>query len=136
MPEATSEQRTAQARKWYQEDVVKYIQEHPEVVRKENAEKLRNLKSKYKLILLTTNTQDYIKKILEVSNLQDIYEGVVASKTEKEPNKEESIDELTKKYGKPKYYITGNPNDKTISKFKKLGTKVVNEENINSINSP
>ena len=136
MPDATSEQRTAQARKWYQKDVVKYIQAYPEVIKKDNVKKLKNLKSKYKLILITTNTQDYINKILEVSNLQEIYEEIIASKTEKEPSKEELINELTKNYGKPKYYITGNPDDKTISKFKELGTEIINEEKFISSNSP
>ena len=133
MPDATQEQRTEQARKWYQEDVIKYIQENPQVIKKDVVEKLRNLKEKFELILLTTNTLDHINKILEVSKLQGIYNKIIASKTEKEPNKKELITELINKYGIPKYYITGKQDSETIKKFKELGTNIITEKEIDKI---
>lgn len=133
MPNTTPEQRTRQAREWYQEDVIKYIKENPRVIKKDIAEKLRGLKGKYRLILLTTNTQDYINNIIKVSNLEGIYDDIIASRTEKEPNKEKLIDELMRKYSKPKYYITGKPDDKITEKFKKLGVKIISEENIEEL---
>ena len=58
MPNATKEEQTTQARTWYQQDVIKYIQKHPEVIIRSIEKKLRNLKRSYKIILLTSNTQD------------------------------------------------------------------------------
>ncbi len=133
MPDATPEQRTAQARTWYQEDVIKYIKEHPEIIKKNVAEKLKALKEKYKLILLTTNTQDYINKIIEVSHLHGIYDDIIASNTEKEPDREELIKELKEQYQQPKYYFTGKEDQKTITRFESLGIKIITKENIDEI---
>jgi len=117
----------------YQKDVIKYIKKHPEVIKENIAEKLRNLKYKYHLILLTTNTQDYINKILKVSHLEDIYDDIIASRTEKEPNKEGLIKELVKKYGIPKYYITGKEDLKVIEKFRELGVTIIDTKSIKKI---
>ncbi|MCK4552876.1 HAD hydrolase-like protein [Candidatus Pacearchaeota archaeon] len=134
MPDATPEQRTAQARTWYQKDVIKYLKEHPETIKKDAAKKLKALKEKYRLILLTTNTRDYINKIIEVSHLHGIYDDIIASSTEKEPDREKLIKELIEQYGKPKYYITGKEDSKTIKRFKSLGTKIITEGDIDEIN--
>ena len=133
MPNASKEKRTAQARKWYQEDVIEYIKTHPETIKKNIAEKLKKLKANYKLILITTNTKDYIKKILKVSNLEGIYDEIIASKTEQEPNKKELLDELITQYGRPKYYLTGKPDEKINNVLKELGVKIINVKEINKI---
>jgi phosphoglycolate phosphatase-like HAD superfamily hydrolase len=133
LPNAPKEERTKTARKWYQEDVVKYIKSHPEVVKNDIADKLISLKEKYKLILVTSNTKDYINKILKASRLENVYDFIIASKTEEEPNKEKLIEELINKYGKPKYYITGKPEDKINIKFEELGIKVIGIEDIQEI---
>lgn len=135
MPKATPEQRIAQARKWYQEDVIRYIQEHPEAIKRKNARILKVLRNKFKLILITTNTKDYIDRIIEVSNLQGIYDDIIASETEREPDKGKLIDELMRKYPKPKYYLTGKSDEKIASKFKELRVKVIEEKNLNSLTS-
>ncbi|MFH1613245.1 MAG: HAD hydrolase-like protein [bacterium] len=133
MPNASKEQQTRQARKWYQEDVMQYIKNNPKKIKKEIAEKLKSLKEKYQLILITTNSQNYINEILKVSNLEGIYNKIIASKIKKEPSKEELLNELIKKYGKPKYYLTGKPDEKITDKFKELGTKVLGISKINEI---
>jgi phosphoglycolate phosphatase-like HAD superfamily hydrolase len=133
LPHASKEEKTYQARKWYQKDVIKYIKSHSEVVKKDIAKRLVLLKEKYRLILVTSNTKDYINKILKTSNLEGIYYTIIASKTEQEPDKEELIGELIKKYGKPKYYLTGKPEDKINTKFEKLEIKVVGIKNIDEI---
>lgn len=133
LPNASKEERTYQARKWYQKDVVKYIKSHPEVVKKDIAKRLMLLKEKYRLILVTSNTKDYINKILKASNLEGIYDTIIASKTEQEPDKEELIEELIKKYGKPKYYLTGKLEDKINIKFEKLEIKVIGINDIDEI---
>lgn len=133
MPDTTPEERTAQARTWYQQDVISHIIEHPEVIKKDVAEKLKALKGNYKLILLTTNTKDYIEKIIEISDLEGIYDDIIASVTEKEPDRQELIKELTEKYGKPKYYIAGKQDSKIIKRFEDLGTKIITKETIDEI---
>jgi len=133
MPSASKEERTRKARGWYQEDVIAYIKSHPEVVKKNVANKLISLKKKYRLILITTNTKDYINKILKVSRLNNIYDNIIASKTEEEPNKERLIEELINKYGKPKCYLTGKPEDSINKTLEKLGIKVLGIEDIENI---
>jgi len=133
MPDSSEEERTTQARKGYQEDVINYIKEHSKKIKKDIAEKLKSLKEKYQLILITTNSQDYINEILKVSNLENIYDKIIASKTEKEPVKEELTNELIEKYGKPKYYLTGKPDEKITDKFEELDVKVINVDEIKQI---
>ncbi len=41
LPNATKEKRTEQARKGYQEDVIKYIKAHPNKIKKYDAEKIK-----------------------------------------------------------------------------------------------
>ena len=47
----------------------------------------------------TSNSKDYIYEILKVSRLGGFYDKIVASKTEKEPDKKELITELIEKHG-------------------------------------
>lgn len=105
MPSASKEEKTRQARKWYQEDVIYYIKIHPEVVNKKLKNKLIKLKEKFRLALITTNTQEYIGKILEAANLEGVYEIIFASSSEEEPSKTKLFQEFKQKYGEPKYYL-------------------------------
>jgi phosphoglycolate phosphatase-like HAD superfamily hydrolase len=132
MPNSSQEKKTLQARKWYQKDIIEYIRKNPKVIIKKNVKILKNLREKYKLILVTTNTKKYINKIIKVSKLQNIYDVIIASKTEKEPNKKDLIKEAIKNHGKPKYYITGKENYETINYLKKLKIKVITEKEITS----
>ena len=116
MPKATEKERTEQARKWYQEDVVYYIKENPEVVRKELIENLKALKAKYRLALVTTNTKEYIDQILESAGLQNIFDIVFAIDLAEKPDKEKLFESFIKKYGKPMAYIAGKNGDR----FEKL----------------
>lgn len=133
MPDATPEERTTQARKWYQEDVIYYIQTHPEAIIQNMSKKLKSFKSKYQLILLTTNTEKYINEILRTANLNGIYDFIVASRINDEPNKEELIKELLRKYGRPKYYLTGKSEEVVIKKFEEIGVKIIKLVNVNQI---
>ena len=133
MPKATQEQRTIQARMWYQEDVIKYIQSHPEVVIKLNVNKLRKLKSKYTLALITTNSQNYIGDILETAKLDDIYDLILGSLTHEEPNKTELISRFIKQYGVPKYYLSGKKEEKIIELLKEKGVKIIGEKYLDNI---
>ena len=133
MPNTTSEQRTFQARKWYQEDVINYIRDNPNVIIQRNVKKIKSLKQKYKLILITTNARDYINKIIQSSNLQNIYDKIIASQTEKEPDKEDLIRKAIKEFGKPLYYLTGKEDSKIIEILSKLEIKIILEKDIGKI---
>ena len=121
LPEASKEQRTAQARKWYQEDVIYYISIHPEVIKKNLIESLKKLKQKFTLALITSNTEEYIDKILEVSNLKGIYDIMHASKSEEEPSKQRLFQGFKEKYGEPKYYIASRSKE-AVEECKKIGS--------------
>ena len=105
MPEASEEERTSQARKWYQEDVVSYIKQHPEVVYRKVAELMKKLKSRFRLALVTTNTNEYIYQIIEAAGLTGIYDIVYAVPSSEKPDKAALFRNFTREHGKPKYYI-------------------------------
>jgi phosphoglycolate phosphatase-like HAD superfamily hydrolase len=133
MPEATREEKTLQVRTWYQEEVIKYIQDNPNCVNKHIADRLKQLKTKYKLILMTSNTEKHIDKILGSAGLTGLYDGVIASETEQEPKKADLINDLIAKYGKPKFYLTGKDDPETSEIFKNKEVKVIKPEEIDSL---
>lgn len=133
LPNTSKEERTKTAREWYQKDVVSYIKSHQKVIKKDIAKKLVSLKENYRLILITSNTKDYIDKIIKNSGLQGIYDSIIASKTKEEPEKEKLIEELISKYGKPAYYLTGKPEDKINTKFKELEIKVISVKELSQL---
>ena len=133
MPESSETERTKQAREWYQEDVIKYIKTHPEVIKKDVVEKLRKLKDKYSLALITTNTKDHIDRIIGAANLQNIYSVIIASSIDEEPEKSKLISKLIENHGKPKYYLTGKEEPEIIKRFNELGVKVIKVKDLPSI---
>jgi phosphoglycolate phosphatase-like HAD superfamily hydrolase len=133
MPKATREEKTLQVRVWYQEEVVKYIQNNPDCVNRQAAERLKQLKTKYMLVLMTSNTERYIDRILSSAGLAGLYDAVIASETEQEPKKSELIETLLEKYGKPKFYLTGKDDAETNELFKKEDIKVIKLEEIDSL---
>lgn len=133
MPQATKEEKTLQVRTWYQEEVIKYIQSNPNCVNRPIADRLKQLKTRYCLVLMTSNTEKYIGRILTSAGLNKLYDSIVASETEQEPKKEDLIESLIAKYGKPKYYLTGKDDPEANEIFKKREVKVIGKEEIDSI---
>jgi phosphoglycolate phosphatase-like HAD superfamily hydrolase len=133
MPNATREEKTLQVRTWYQEAVIKYIQDNPNCVNNHIAERLKQLKSKYFLALITTNTQKHINKILVAAGLTKLYDEIIASETEKEPDKSELLDTLIEEHGKPKYYLTGKDDPEITEKLKRLKVKIIKQDELDSI---
>lgn len=133
MPDASKEERTKQARIWYQEDVVNYIKENPEVVNRSLVESLKKLKEKFTLALITTNAHEYVDKILEVAGLNEVYDIVFASSAEEEPSKEKIFQEFKNKYGGPKYYVSNNVDEKLKSFLEKKSVKVLSEEGLSNL---
>lgn len=105
LPGASLEKRTEQARIWYQEDVVHYIKEHPETVYLNVAKVLKNLKSRFTLALVTTNSQDYIGQILESAGLENIYDIIFAIPSSEKPDKVRLFDKFARRYGSPRFYL-------------------------------
>jgi phosphoglycolate phosphatase-like HAD superfamily hydrolase len=106
MPNATPEERTIQARKWYQEGVVKYIREHnSKTVYNGVADILRKLKKKYTLALVTVNALEYIEQILEAAHLTDIYDIIYAIPSSEKPDKADLFKRFVKEHGTPRFYI-------------------------------
>ncbi|MDP1728775.1 MAG: hypothetical protein Q8L27_01060, partial [archaeon] len=133
MPKATREEKTIQVRTWYQEEVINYIEENPKCVNQTLANRLRQLKTKYTLILMTSSTERHIDRILSSAGLGRLYDGIIASETEQEPKKADLIETLFIKYGKPKYYLTGKEDAETNKIFKKREVKVVSKDEIDSL---
>ena len=133
MPKATREAKTLQVRTWYQEGVVRYIQDNPDCVNRHIADRLRQLKTKYLLILMTSNTEAYIDRILSSAGLTGLYDAIVASETEQEPKKADLIEALLAKHGKPKYYLTGKDDSETNEIFKKKEVKIITKDEIDSL---
>jgi len=121
MPEASKEERTKKAREWYQEDVIHYIEMHPEVVNKLLMKTLKKLKERFTIALITTNTKNHINKILKASKLEGIYDIIYASETSEEPSKAKIFQEFKEKYGEPKYYIASR-SKATFEECLKIGT--------------
>ncbi len=133
MPNASLEERTKQAREWYQEDVIQYIKDHPEVVKREIAEKLKEKKKKYTLVLITTNTSEYINEILKAANLEGVYDMIHPSPIDKEPNKIELINNFIKKYGLPKYYLSKKQKLDITKKIQSLRIKIIEIDELKEI---
>lgn len=124
MPKATNKKRTEQARRWYQEDVLSYIQTHPEVCYKNVSKELKKLKEKYTLALITSGAEEYIIKILEAIELKGLYDLVFSTKVSEKPNKKEVIKKFIKKYGKPLIYLSGKE-DETLEEISKKGIRTI-----------
>jgi phosphoglycolate phosphatase-like HAD superfamily hydrolase len=131
MPKATREEKTLQVRTWYEEAVIQYIKKNPNCIDKQIASKLKELKTKYRLILMTSNTQDHINKILSISNLTNLYDEIIASETNKEPKKSELLEIIFKKYKNINFYLKGKKDAETEDVLRKRNIKVITKEEIN-----
>lgn len=124
MPEANDEERTIQARKWYQEDVVNYIKTHPDLIYKKAIEVLEKAKLRFTLALVTINTQEYISQILEAAEISDLYNIIYAIPASEKPNKASLFKNFVQEYGEPKYYIAARSKE-AFEECLKLGTLCV-----------
>ena len=89
----------------------------------EFAEHLRTLKKKYHIVLVTSAPALAVDAILEKVHCSDIFDIIIKSPMEKQPDKKEFFEELIKKYGKPEFYI--GKGDKDIKTCKGLGIKTI-----------
>ena len=121
MPQSTEKERTIQARNWYQQDVVTYIKTHQETIYKKAVEILKISKSKFTLALVTVNTNEYIKQILEAAGISDLYDIVYAIPSSEKPDKATLFKNFVERYGEPKYYIAARSKE-AFEECLKMGT--------------
>ncbi|MBM3233876.1 HAD family hydrolase [Candidatus Pacearchaeota archaeon] len=98
MPYTKEEQRLGKARKWYAEEIIAYLKEHPEAVYKDVENMLRKLKIRYALALITPSLQEYMPAILEAAGLSQVFDVIFVSKGN-------LPEEFTYKYREPIIYI-------------------------------
>jgi len=111
MPDASKEERTKEARKRFMQAVVGCIKENKGPVNKDVADFFISLKEKYSLALITTNTKDFINKILDMTKLSNLFDIIEASESSEEDDKAAVFERFIKKYGKPLIYIGGDRKD-------------------------
>lgn len=133
MPDSPKNEQTKKAREWYQKDVIKYIEKNPQIIKENEVKKLLSLKEKYILILLTTNTKDYIDKILRAAKLEHVYDFIIASETDEEPDKEKLVNELITTYGKPEFYLSDKNDEKLKKALEELDIKVITSQEMDNL---
>ncbi|MFH1585574.1 MAG: HAD hydrolase-like protein [archaeon] len=106
-PNLSDEQRTVKARETYFDSVLKSIGENSEYVNKEIVGYFTSLKDKYRLALITTNTRPALKKILELTNLVDLFDLIETSDPKEKDNKKVVFERFIEENGKPLIYIGG-----------------------------
>lgn len=107
-PQLSDVERTKKAREMFFDSVCEYIRKNPQVVNRNIVDYFKSLKSKYRLALITTNTQVALDRILKLSNLTDLFDITEASKPHEKDDKGLVFERFIKKWGKPTVYIGGN----------------------------
>ena len=105
-PDLSKEKRTKIARKSYFDSVIKFIKDNKNQVNYNIIDYFYSLKNKYRLAIITTNTQSALEKIIKSINLdKDLFDLIETSKPEEKDNKISVFKRFVKKYGKPSAYI-------------------------------
>ena len=138
-PDLNKEERVIKAREIFFDAVCEYIKQNPDVVNKEIIEYFKTLKDKYCLALITTNTKEAIERILELTNLKDLFEIVATSLPEEKDDKRVVFDRFLSKQDIPVIYIGGSRKD-SFNYCAQRGIKAIfanleNEEEITGVES-
>ena len=110
-PELTEEERTRAARKTFFDSVIQFIQENPGTKNKEIINYFQELKSRFTLALVTTNTKQALDKILAATGLSELFDLVETSDETEKDDKRAVFERFVKKHGKPVIYIGGDRKD-------------------------
>ena len=110
-PASSDEERTKKARELFFDANVKYMKQNPEVKNKEVVDYFQSIKDKYQLALITTNTKSALKRILNVTGLENMFDLIETSKAEEKDDKKIVFERFIEKYGKPIVYIGGGRKD-------------------------
>ncbi|MBS3092731.1 hypothetical protein J4466_04925 [Candidatus Pacearchaeota archaeon] len=110
-PKLSDEDRTTKARELFFDSVVSYIKQNKDVNNKEISDYFKSLKTKYRIALITTNTEDAVSRILSVTYLDDLFDIIECSLPEEKDDKRIVFSRFIEKYGKPLIYIGGGRKD-------------------------
>ncbi len=110
-PMLSDEERTIKARELFFDSVISYIEQNQDVKNQNIIDYFKSLKSKYRLDLITTNTEEAVNRILSVAHLGDLFDFVECSLPEEKDDKRVVFSRFIKKYGKPLIYIGGGRKD-------------------------
>ncbi|MDP2925072.1 MAG: HAD hydrolase-like protein [Nanoarchaeota archaeon] len=94
-----------------------------EILFKDFADYLRELKDRYELALITTQPQDSVLPILSLLGCSDIFDYIYESSFYEKPDKYLVFNRFISENGKPVYYIGNSLND--VEACKKLGIKYI-----------
>jgi phosphoglycolate phosphatase-like HAD superfamily hydrolase len=109
-PKLTDEQRTKKARELFFASVLRYMKKK-NVKFEKNISFFRQLKKKYRIALITTNTSFSLKKMLKANDLATFFDIIIASKEQEKDDKQKVFNRFIAKYGKPLLYIGGDRKD-------------------------
>jgi FMN phosphatase YigB (HAD superfamily) len=109
-PQFTDAERSALARQLFFDGVCEHIQTH-DVRRHDVIEYFRSLKSKYTIALVTTNTAAAASRILELADIDHLFDITIASDSYEKDDKALVFDRFVAEYGKPVLYIGGERRD-------------------------
>ena|SRR3989338_11059765 len=107
----TDKKRTIKARELFFDSVCKYIGKNPGVKNKEIIEYFKELKSNFRIALITTNTDKATEKILKALGLSNFFDIIETSKPEEKDDKRAVFGRFIEKHGKPLVYIGGGRKD-------------------------
>lgn len=107
-PELSDSERTKKARKMFFDSVIRYIRENPHVKNEEIIKYFKSLKNKFRLALITTNTQEALNKILSATGLESLFDIIETSGESEKDDKILVFQRFIEKYGKPQVYIGGD----------------------------
>lgn len=107
-PEFLEEDLTRKARELFFEAVLTYIELYPEVINQKIVDYFKLIKNKFRLALITTNTEKALDKILAVSGLNDLFDITECSLPEEKDDKTLVFERFIEKHGKPLIYIGGD----------------------------
>jgi phosphoglycolate phosphatase-like HAD superfamily hydrolase len=138
-PSLSEEKRTKKARELFFNSVIENIQKTSSLRNSEVINYFCNLKKKYQLALITTNTSAALKKILAASSLKNFFDLIETSLPEEKDDKRKVFDRFIQKHGKPIIYLGGNRKD-SFDYCKKNGirsifTNLENQKEIEGIKS-
>lgn len=123
-PNLDEEKRRVKARQMFFDAVVSYIEQTPQSKNKEAIEFLCKLKEKYRLGLITTNSEEAVRKILTFLELPDLFDAIATSQLHEVNDKKLVMDRFIKRYGKPLVYIGGGDR-RTYQVCKELGLPAI-----------
>lgn len=110
-PDLNEKARVIKAREMFFDSVCEYVSHNPKVRNEEIISYFASLKSKYKIVLITTNVKSALERILEISGLSGFFDITETSFLGEKDDKRVVFERFIKKYGRPVIYIGGSRAD-------------------------